>query len=134
MKRGRLGFALLCLVGLTLAVGGQRASASIVYDDNVQTATLDKTAAYVNQTAAGIGLEPPSDLLSGFTTGQDSRMAGALTGLDLSNLDGTAEAAAQPPLESAAPGPPVPEPATLAIWSLLGGLGVAGRWCRRRRA
>ena len=29
--------------------------------------------------------------------------------------------------------PIIPEPSTLIIWSLLGGLGIALGWCRRRK-
>ena len=31
------------------------------------------------------------------------------------------------------PGGVIPEPSTLIIWSLLGGLGITVGWCRRRR-
>lgn len=35
---------------------------------------------------------------------------------------------------SVAPGPQIPEPSTVAIWSLLGAMGVAIGWWRKRRA
>lgn len=133
MNRRTRGFAVVFLAGLTFAVEAQQASASIGYDDYVPGGNPVNAAVYSEQIAVASGFETSSGLPNDFAAGQDVLVTDTLAGLDLSNSNRLQRFTAEPPAASAAL-LLVPEPATFAIWSSLGSLGLAIGWRRRRRS
>jgi hypothetical protein len=65
----------------------------------------------------------------------DSTVPTDLTAADITGVSfgfGTQSPTLEVPLEPGTPGGSVPEPATMLVWSLLGTLGLAGVWWKKR--